>query len=287
VTDWDDPAASARTMWGLFEPLHAVAYFTPEPRAAFEQVGLRGYWRGYFAGRAAPLGPVGPSPVVAAFFGFAPSMVARAVPDVWSRATPEVALEARAAGARATLTRLLGTVDLANAAGLIRRAAEAADLLGRPLAAANAELPWSDDPLDVLWQAATLLREHRGDGHIAALLVAGLNGCESVVWRSAVDNDRGLLQPGRGWSDEEWNMAGKRLIARGWLDGGGYPTGLSIIARDQIEATTDTLAAAPWRALGPGDTARLAALLRPLAVAASADLPFPNPGGVPRPTSDA
>ncbi|MBU3868624.1 hypothetical protein KN815_32615, partial [Streptomyces sp. 4503] len=113
-------ATTARTMWALFEPIHAVAYFAPEAKAAYEAGGLRGFWRGYFAGRAAPLGPVGPEPVVAAFFTFAPAMVARALPDVWSLTTPERALELRRTGAAAALARLLAGHERA-----VERAAEA------------------------------------------------------------------------------------------------------------------------------------------------------------------
>src|SRR5260221_8249382 len=111
MTSWDDPAATARTMWTMFEPLHAVAYFRPEPRAAFEQAGLRGFWRGYFAGRCAPLGAVGPAPIVASFFGFAPQTVERALPDVWTRAAPQAALHARTAGARTALAALFAGLD--------------------------------------------------------------------------------------------------------------------------------------------------------------------------------
>jgi len=295
MTSWDDPAAAARTMWTLFEPLHAVTYFCPEPRAAYEQVGLRGFWRGYFAGRAAPLGAVGPAPVVASFFGFAPQTVERALPDVWSRAEPQAALQARAAGARAALTRLFDTldtdsdadtaaVDLEDAAATLRRAAESVSIAGRPLGAANAHLPWPEDSLETLWQAATVLREHRGDGHVAALTVAGLDGCECLVWRAAVDSDRRILQPARGWSDEQWDAAHARLAERGWLDEQGRATATALAARDRIEAETDELAAGPWAALGAGETARLAALLAPLTKAAGADLPFPNPIGLAPPT---
>ena len=284
MTSWDDPTAAARTMWTLFEPIHAVTYFCPEPRAAYEQVGLRGFWRGYFAGRAAPLGPVGPAPVVASFFGFAPQTVARALPDVWSRAEPTVALQARAAGARTALARLLATLEVTDAAETLRRAAESVRIAGRPLAAANANLSWPDDPLETLWQAATVLREHRGDGHVAALTVAGLDGCESLVWRAAVDSDRQILQPARGWSDEEWDAAQRRLADRGWLDEEGRATAVAVTARDRIEAETDELAAGPWEALGAGETARLAALLTPLAKAAGAEMLYPNPIGLSPPT---
>ncbi|MGO4759261.1 hypothetical protein AB4212_63390, partial [Streptomyces sp. 2MCAF27] len=156
------PAATARTMWTLFEPIHAVTYFAPEALAAYEGAGLRGFWRGYFAGRAAPLGPVGPEPVVAAFFSFAPPMVARALPAIWALVTPERALELRRAGAAASLARLLAGHERE-----VERAAEAlaplaADLdgAGRVVAAANGSLDFPDDPLERLWHATTVLREH-------------------------------------------------------------------------------------------------------------------------------
>lgn len=293
MTTWDDASACSRTLWHLVEPLHAVTYFTPEARAAFEEAGLRGFWRGYFAGRAAPLGPVAAEPVVAAFYGFAPRMVGRALPDVWTRAAPEAALTARAAGARAALVGLLGrqsaeiaqSAELAEAAALLREAAQAADILGRPLGAANAALPWPQEPLDVLWHGATILREQRGDGHVAALLVEGLDGCESLALRTAIDIERAVLQLARGWTDEEWEAATARLAERGWLDAQGRPTDAALAARKRIEAVTDRLASGPWIALGPERTARLAALLEPFARTASAALPHPNPIGTARLTA--
>jgi hypothetical protein len=280
-----DPARAARQMWTLFEPVHVVVYFTPAPRAAFEAAGLRGSWRGYFAGRAAPFGAVGPAAVIATFFGFAPQMVQRALPSVWDLATPEVVLAAREAGSRASLRELLGDVDVAEAADLLRAAAEAVEVVGRPLAAVNAALPWPSDPLGVMWHAATILREHRGDGHVAALLVAGLDGCESLVWRSAVDSDRRVLQPLRGWTDEQWDAAAARLTDRGWLDADGRATDLALAARDRIEESTDQLAAGPWRALGQAKTARLAELMVPLSGPLLKALPMPNPIGLVAPLS--
>lgn len=275
----------ARRMWTLFEPIHAVTYFAPEARERFEAAGLRGFWRGYFAGRAAPLGPVQAAPVVAAFFGFAPAMVARAVPDVWSRATPEAALAARQAGAVAALTRLLDSTSqegLAEAADLASEAAAHADTSGRVLAAANAALPWPDEPLERLWRAATLLREHRGDGHVAALVTAGLDGCESLAWRSGLDLTRAILQPARGWTDEEWAAAVGRLQQRGWLTATATATTDAVEAHRRIEAVTDEAAMRPWAWLGDQRTQRLAELLRPLAIAAARGIPEENPIGLPR-----
>jgi hypothetical protein len=270
-----------RHMWSLFEPVHAVTYFADDALGAFEAAGLRGFWRGYFAGRSAPLGAVPPGPVLAAFYGFAPRMVTRALPDVWTRITPEAALAARLDGARRVLLKVDG--DLTEVARLLRAAAEAVDLHGRVLGAANAMLPWPEDPAGVLWQAATVLREHRGDGHVAALLIQQLDGAESIAWRVALrDGDgREFYQPARGWTDDEWDAATERLRSRGWIDADGRATGPAREASTAIEATTDALAATPWRVLGTDATARCAELLRPLAVQTSRMLRHPNPIGLP------
>jgi hypothetical protein len=275
----------SRRMWTFFEPVHVVTYFAPEARAAFEDAGLRGFWRGYFAGRAAPLGRVRAEPVTASFFTFAPPMVARALPGVWDLATPDDALAARSAGATAALRCLLGesAAGVTGLADRLMRAADGLDCAGRVLAAANTALPVPGEPLARLWHAATLLREHRGDGHFAALLAADIDGCEAVVLRAGIDADRGQLQPVRGWTDEQWDEATDRLTHRGWLDPNGRPTdaGRERIAR--IEATTDALAAGPWQALGD-DLRELPGLLRPLAAAAFAVMPNPNPVGLTLPT---
>jgi hypothetical protein len=275
----------ARLMWTLYEPIHAVTYFTPESLASFQAAGLRGFWRGYFAGRAAPLGPVGAAPVVASFFNFAPGMVARALPDVWQRATPEDALRARAEGAAEALTRLIGDQPadvLAEAAGLLETAAGHLEHAGRVLGAANAALPAPDQPLARLWQAATTLREHRGDGHVAALVAAGLSACEVLVWRAAYDSSRELLQPARGWTDEEWEAATRRLAERGWIDADGRPTEAGVAAHGEIEDVTDRAAAGPWEAV---DVDRLRAGLTPIAQVCRAALPAVNPIGLPEPNA--
>jgi len=281
----------AQRMWRLFEPVHGVTYFAPASLAAWEDAGLRGYWRAYFAGRAAPLGPVGAGPVVAAFFGFAPRMVTKALPDIWSRISPEKALAVRLDGARAALGPVLADVDpadLAELAALLRSAVEHAPLAGRVLGAANAALPWPDDPVAAIWQASTVLREHRGDGHVAALVTAGLDAPESLVWRVSRDGtDRAFYQQIRGWTDDEWDAAADRLRARGWLDASGSPTEAALTAADDLEATTDQLASEPWEALGPVGVERAAALLTEAARAAAPLLMWPNPVGVPDPRGQA
>jgi hypothetical protein len=287
----DEAARAARRMWTLFEPVHVVSYFSAEALSAFTAAGLRGFWRGYFAGRAAPLGRAGAAPVTASFFTFAPPMVARALPGVWDLITPEDALAVRSAGAVAALRRLLGdrAARVGPAADLLLRAADGLDCSGRVLAAANAALPVNGDgePLARLWQAATRLREHRGDGHFAALVAAGIDGCEALVLRSGQDLSREQLQPVRGWSDGDWDAAAGRLAARGWLDEDGRITPAGAAARQAVEDATDLAAARPWARLGAGATEELAALLGPIAAACATVLPVPNPVGVPAPPAAA
>ena len=299
-------------MWTLFEPVHAVTYFTAEARSAYEQAGLRGFWRGYFAGRAAPLGAAGPAVaaptgaasaavVAASFFNFAPAFVARAIPGVWELITPEEALRVRLGGAAEGLGRLLAgrEAEAAAAAGLLWRAIGELDFSGRVLAAANAALPVppGEDAaaspgsaaavaaagLGRLWQAATLLREHRGDGHFAALAAADIDGCEAVVLRCCLDLRREDMQPVRGWTDEAWDGALSRLAARGWIDADGALTSAGRAAHAAVEDATDRAASRPWARLGPEATAELAAVLTPLARACAAALPYPSPIGVPAP----
>ncbi|MEU4473857.1 hypothetical protein [Micromonospora sp. NPDC023888] len=271
-------------MWAYFEPVHAVTYLHPRARAAYEAVGLRGYWRGYFAGRAAPLGATGAAPVIAAFFNFAPPMVARALPAVWRLATPPEALRARLTGAvqaLAELTYELPESHLAEAADLLERAASAAQTAGRVLGAANAALPLGEYPLARLWQAATTLRELRGDGHVAALVAAGLDPVETLTWRVARDGSSPQYLLGRGWSEEQWHAARERLTRRGWLTADGTTTGHSRAEFQAIEDATDRAAAHPWQALGPDGTDRLRELLEPIARSGHTLVPAGSPLGLP------
>jgi hypothetical protein len=281
--------AEARRFWTYFEPIHAVTYFCPQPRAAFEAANLRGFWRGYFAGRSAPLGPVGAAPVIALFFVFAPRMVTRALPDVWTRAEPAAALRARAEGSVSALSEAMSE-DLSGAvkaaADLLAEVAAAVDVSGRALAAANAALPLPDGDLGRLWQLTTVLREHRGDGHMASLVTAGVDGCAALRWRDAYDGspEGSVLRESRGWTDEEWAAAGARLADRGWLDGSGALTPAGRRAHDDLEEQTDRLAAQPWNALPERHRERLIELLTPITDAVIDVLPYPNPVGVPRPS---
>jgi hypothetical protein len=279
---------TARRMWQLYEPIHDVTYFTPEARAAADSLGVRGFWMGYFALRVAPLGPVGPAVAAAAFFGFHPDRVARALPDAWTYANPHDAIRARLAGADAGLRRLWGDVTVesqkvADAADLAWQAASAADTAGRILAAANQALPRPAQPHLALWQAATTLREHRGDGHIAVLLARGVSPVQAHLIKAAAgEADPAVLRESRRWSADAWRSAVEELSATGWLDVVAHLTPAGAAQHDEIEAATDRAAMQPWRALGEPATARLAELVTPLAAAVvgSGILPTSNPVGL-------
>jgi hypothetical protein len=278
-------------MWTLFEPIHAVTYFSPQARSAFERAGLRGFWRGYFAGRAAPLGPAGAAVVTASFFNFAPAFVARAIPGVWELISPGDALAVRAAGAGEALRGLLAGLEAEAAVGadLLWHAVRDLDCPGRVLAAANAALPDPGDgpspAVGRLWQAATVAREHRGDGHFAALAAADIDGCEAVVLRCALDLRREDMQPVRGWTDEQWDEAQDRLAGRGLIGADGTLTSEGLDLHAAVEDATDRAAARPWARLGEQATAELTAALTPLARACATLMPFPSPIGVPTPGS--
>ncbi|MGW5262726.1 SCO6745 family protein [Microbispora sp. NPDC004025] len=262
-------ARLARTMWHQIEPVHATLYYSPQ---AFEEAAALGYdvstrWPSYFAWRTAPLGAAGPALVAATYYSFSPGMIAGLVPGVWATASPRQVLDARLRAMDRTLRGLLGDrIDegVKEAAALAIRAAESADVAHRPLAAANLDLPWPEEPHLALWQAYTVLREHRGDGHLTALHAAGLDACEALVSFAAVGAAPAENFAGRGWTDEEWAAARERLAVRGLVDGEGRATPAGRALRDQVERMTDELAAGPWRTLGDAGAERLAALNLPL-----------------------
>jgi hypothetical protein len=211
----------------------------------------------YFAGRAAPMGAVSGGVVTATFYNFSPGLVARSIPAAWELASPDVVVGARFAAADAALTRLLGpdvigSADMIALAAILREAVGACSPEGRPLYAGHADLAWPDAPHLVMWHAASLLREHRGDGHIWALACAGLSGIEALVTHCATGKGFApeFAKASRGWSQDEWDSAVSGLAARGLLDGQGELTPAGLELRAQIEDQTDLLAASPWQHLG-------------------------------------
>ncbi|MDX3800046.1 SCO6745 family protein [Streptomyces sp. AK04-3B] len=278
-TDRDSPAL-ARETWRTLEPYHGAVYFSPEAAARYAELGVDAK-TGYFASRSAALGAASADLVIATFYNFNPQLVRRAIPAAWEAATPEQFAAARLTGIDATLRRILGpdvsSPEMARAAELARAMAEATvgHPQGRPLFAAHAALPWPSAPHLVLWHAQTLLREFRGDGHVGALLTAGLSGIEALVTHAAAgDVDAGVLRDSRAWTPQQWDEAVQNLRERGWLADGPH-LALSedgARRRAEIEHTTDRLAALPYLTLGPTACAELSSLVRPFSLAVAKEL---------------
>ena len=278
----------ARRLWVALETLHDVTYFAPEVRATGMAQGLKGFWMTYFAWRAAPLGPVPGAPVAAMFAGFHPATVARALPAAWSRATPQACIEARATVSAAALRDAGADPEACGrAVELLGPVAAAADPTGRPLFAANVALALPAGPLGALWQIATTLREHRGDGHVAALVTEGITGLQAHLLQAASGRfSQAVIQRARtGWTGEDWAGAAAALRERGLLTVGPglvlTPGGRALL--DSVEARTDERAwSGGLAALGEDGAEEVLALLRPSvrAVAGSGMLPEVNPTGL-------
>ncbi len=268
-----DPTIARKT-WRTLEPIHGAIYFAVEAREEYAALGLDDRMAGYFASRSAPMGAVPADVVIATFFNFDPGLVRRSMDGVWERVTPADMSAARLCAADRMIRRHAGafveTAELTEAADLARTAAVAACARpeGRPLFAGHASLPWPDEPHLVLWHAQSLLREFRGDGHIVALTVEGLDGCEALVTHAAAgDVSADILRATRQRSGDDWLAAEERLRERGWLDPDLAFTELGRERRDWIEARTDELATAPYDAIGVDGCARLRELCRPISTA--------------------
>lgn len=271
-----DPLVARRTAATL-EPVHATVYFATEPQEEYESLGLdvRGNRAvGYFPSRAAAMGAVTSPVVQATFFVFSPLAAAFGIDGVWDTVSPADVQAARRRGIDRALRRLCGdlldTPDVVEAVQLARTAAEACRGEGRPLYAAHAGLDWPTEPHLQLWHAISLLREYRGDGHIAALLDAGITAPQAGVLDVAFGTlwTKDLWRRTRAYSVEEWDMAVRELRERGWVepDGEGL-TEEGRAAREHVEHRTDVAALAPWERLGEDGAARLRELVRPLSKA--------------------
>ena len=268
---------TARKTWGALEPLHGLVYFAPEADERYGALGLSHPRSGYFASRSAAMGPVPPEVVIATFFNFEPGLVRTALDGVWDRTTPADVLDARLHVIDDALRRALGddvaSPEVVEAAALARTAAEhaAADVVGRPLFAGHVGLPWPEDPHLVLWHAQTLLREHRGDGHVAALVVEGLDGLGALVSHAASGQvPAHVLRTSRAWDEPSWSRAVDDLRARGLLTADADPTFTEQGAaqRGRIEASTDARSAPVYSVLGEDGCRRLRELAKPMAKAA-------------------
>jgi hypothetical protein len=265
--------------------LHSLIYFAPEAEQQFTALGLEPGRMCYFAGRSAPMGAVGPGVVAATFYNFNPALVAQCIPRAWELASPSAIIAARFVAVDAALRRLLGPEVIASAemttmAALVREAAGACSMEGRPLYAGHADLDWPAEAHLQFWHGLSLLREHRGDGHIAALVASGLSGIEALVSHTATGQGfvPEFAQASRGWRQRDWDEAVARLTARGLLDSDGGLTAAGQELRAHVEQETDRMAAPPWLHLGEERTEEVIRIGKILTRAALSAGAFPSSG---------
>jgi hypothetical protein len=264
------PEPVARRLFELTEPISLVNFFAQEPADSMAALGLRNYWDGYFAGRSAPLGLVPAEVVHAAFYSFTLNEVARHIPKVWEMTTPEAAHAARERGCVAALRRILGdlaeTPGLVRAAELLARASTSATTNGRVMYAGLRALPTPEHPVARLWHAANMLREHRGDGHVVALVSEAIGGTEAHVL-SALHMG---IYPAESFGrihhlpKPHLDDVMDGLHNRGLLDASGRLTDTGRATKARIESLTDALAEAPYEGLAPLELDELIAVLEPI-----------------------
>lgn len=260
----------ARRLYDLTEPISLVNFFAEEPNESMAEIGFSDYWDGYFAGRAAPLGRAPAEVVHAAFYSFADGEVARHIPKVWDTATPEAAHAARERGCVAALRRILGDLaesrGLARAADLLAKASVSAPTEGRIMYAGLRALPMPEGPVARLWHAANMLREHRGDGHVVALVSERIGGTEAHVLSALASGIYPAESFGRIHHLPQARLAEVMdgLRDRGLLDASGRLTGSGRATKGRIESLTDALAEAPYDGLEPSELDELIALLEPI-----------------------
>ena len=246
---------------------HRFVYFVPEAAEEYAKLGITERAPAYFAARSAPLGPVPWQITLATFYNFSPRAV-QAMVGVWDAAAPEAWQAARFTVVARSMERVgvaLTADEIAEARSLIDPVVAAADLAGKPLAAANAALDLPSDALTALWQQITVLREWRGDAHIAVLTANQLGPCDCTVIQTGTGRFPLALARGtRMWDDAEWADASARLAARGWTAADGTVTDAGTAAREQVEVDTDELCAPLWEPIGADGARRLAALLAPI-----------------------
>lgn len=257
--------STARFLWQRLESYHGLIYFVPEADRHYTALGLDRGMMGYFGSRAVAMGPVPAEVVIATFYNFNPAIVRSVVPEVWRRASCTALWDARLAAVDEALTRIFGArlerPDIAHAADLLRGVLPACAPEGRPLFAGHLAQAWPEPPHLALWFGITLLREFRGDGHVASLTAEGVSGIEALVLHAATGSvSASVLKSTRAWGDAEWDAARRGLLARGWLAPDGAFTPVGRAHRDAVEARTDQLAAAPWALLSEDDAIWLAAL---------------------------
>lgn len=262
--------------------VHGFIYFASQATDRFAALGLAGRQQ-YFAGRGAAMGPVGPEIIEATFYNFDPIVVRAAIPSAWQVATPADVQAARFHAAADVLASACGDVEpaqLERAIALATAMVAGVGDEGKPLAAGNRSITLPEAPMLHLWQLVTIIREWRGDAHVAALAAADVSGIQALVLHAATEQvPAAVLQATRGWSDDDWATAIESLATRGLVEANGSFTDVGRQLRVDIETTTNQASQALVDAVGDERSTELIELLRPIRKGLLASGVFSKPLG--------
>jgi len=260
---------------GITTWFHVFVYSAPEVTEEYDKIGLEGR-SGYFASRAAPMGPVPPETITATFYNFPHGLVEHWMRGRWEAVTPADVSAARWRAVGRVLDThvrpIMSANDIAEATDVAERAVDGLTWPGRPLAAGHAAVldQCRDNDLVRLWQLIAVLREWRGDGHIALLTAEPLSGSECTVITYALSRGRSFLKASRSWSDDEWSAAVERLVADGWISAEDAMTDDGKARRRSLETRTNELAVPMWDGIDDATVNRLGDLLEPAVEALTA-----------------
>ena len=267
------PTSAVHDVHMVINLVHRLVYFVPEAAEEYGALGVTGPG-GYFGSRAAPMGAVPDEVIIATFYNFSPLAVRSAMPGVWAAASPDSLQAARFRVVGRAVDRVgahLSADQIAEARALIDPVVAGLDIAGKPLAAANASVTLPDDPLVALWQRLTVVREWRGDVHIALLVTNEIGPCECLVLQVGTGRfPMRIAQVTRRWEEGQWAAAIDNLAALGWVNADGTVTLEGVAARNRIEAETDRLCEPIWRSVGDGGAARFGELILPIHTAIDA-----------------
>lgn len=230
--------STARRLRDAMEPIAMHPVWSRQNNEAMAELGLD-FFSGYAWGRAAALGEPSPGVVASSFAVFEPELIGGVYDAGRAACSRDQVLATRSEATTASLAALLDDADVAAAATQLHDAAIDLDRSGRPLYAGLAELPMPDDPMGVLWRSAEMIREHRGDSHIAACVAAGLDPISmNILTELWVGMPLGSYTGTRGWDDVAIAASADQLRAAGLLDGDQL-SAAGRAAREQIEDATD------------------------------------------------
>lgn len=238
IAEPDVAPTPARLLRDALEPIATQGWWSRPAGDGLTALGVD-FFPGYVWGRAAAFGTP-TAPVVVATFGvFEPSMITMAYEAGVASSSRDQILAARAAGGAASLDAIADQGECDAIADPLLDAIDGLDGLARPLFSALRSLPVPSSPGGRLWRAAELVREHRGDGHLAALAVAGLDAVEAnVLTERWLGFGLGEYSATRGFGAEALADGVRGLERRGWMQGEEI-TDSGRAARAAIEASTD------------------------------------------------